>query len=199
MKKLIAFGLGAFLFAGSFQATAQLKFGVKLGANISHVSFDKFNTDNISSFTGGPMIEFMTPILGIGLDAAVMYSGKGYKDQTTLADNAGILERTVTQTSRLHYIDIPVNFKWKFGLPMVKVYLAAGPGFGFLIDKNLKNIRAEDDKKFDLTINAGGGVELFKKVQIGVQYGWGVTNALSNILDGNGKNRNLQITGAFLF
>lgn len=212
MKKLIFTCSVVFLVLSTLTVQAQFRFGVKAGANISHVSFDKdiLNTDNLSNFTGGIMTEFTVPIVGLGLDASVMYAGKGYKTAYDLINNTGTPVGKVEEKTRLHYIDIPVNLKWKFGVPMAKIFLTAGPGFNFLLNKNFKaeakgeNIpdtyleKALKDKKFDLSINIGAGVELFSHFQVAVQYGWGLTNSLKYALD-KGKNRNLQITAAYLF
>lgn len=211
MKKLIITFSLVFVALSTFTSQAQFRLGVKAGANISHVSFDKdvLSTDNISNFTGGLMAEFTVPIIGLGLDASVMYAGKGYKSYTAIIKN-GNPAGNIDEKVRLHYIDIPVNLKWKFGLPMAKIFLTAGPGFNFLLNKNLKveskgesvpdNYLDEKlkDKKFDLSINVGGGVELFSHLQVAVQYGWGLTNSLKYAM-GKGKNRNLQITAAYLF
>lgn len=195
MKTRIIFFTISLLMLAIIPSQAQLRFGLKLGANISHASFKDFDTDNVSSFTGGPMVEFMFPIFGLGIDAAAMYAGKGYKSIDDSRTNSTLSK----ETTRFHYIDIPVNLKWKFGLPMLKVFLAAGPDFGFMINNNLKNVNADRERKFDLGINLGGGVEVFHKLQVGVQYGWGLTNAVNLEGHGNGKNRNIQITAAYLF
>ena len=213
MKKLIITFSLVFVALSTFTSQAQFRLGVKAGANISHVSFDRdiFSTDNLGNFTGGVMAEFTVPIIGLGLDASVMYAGKGYKSYSTLTDNSGNPAGNIDEKVRMHYIDIPVNLKWKFGLPMAKIFLTAGPGFNFLLNKNFKTEtkgesipdtyldRALKDKKFDLSINVGGGVELFSHLQVAVQYGWGLTNSLKSYSTGKGKNRNLQITAAYLF
>lgn len=82
---------------------------------------------------------------------------------------------------------------------MLNPYIYAGPSFGFLVGNNIKEQYKEKD--FDLTINLGLGLELFKKVQVAAQYGWGVTEAVKypSINDVKAKNRSWTITAAYLF
>lgn len=198
MKKLIPLFMVACLCMAAVPASAQLRFGVKLGTNISHLSFSKdvFNSSNIAGFTGGIMAEFTAPIIGIGMDASVMYARKGAKLDVTQAPGDDINRMGGKTKQHLDYIDIPINLKWKYGISLAKIFFTVGPDFGFLVGNNL--IEAARDKKFNFGINLGGGVELFSRVQIAAQYGWGLTKAV-DIAGDNAKNRNVQITAAYLF
>lgn len=193
MKKkisLIVFALMALL---AMPAQAQIKFGVKGGANISTVHFsspmENFNASNLTGFHIGPMVEIMAPLVGLGMDAAVLYSQKGLEMEG--------------ETMRTDYLDIPVNLKWKFGLPIVKVYLAAGPYVGFRLggDKVWNVVGDQlETKSFSAGLNFGAGVELIKHLQVGLNYGLGLTeNYSAQKLDLNGKNRGWSISAAILF
>lgn len=179
-------------------AGAQVRFGVKLGTDISHLSFNKdvFNSSNIAGFTGGIMAEFTAPIIGIGMDASLMYARKGAELDVTNAPGDDIDRRGEKTKQHLDYIDIPINLKWKYGVPVAKIFFTVGPDFGFLVGNKL--IEAAKDKKFNFGINLGGGVELFSRLQIAAQYGWGLTKAVE-IAGDNAKNRGVQITAAYLF
>lgn len=179
-------------------AEAQLKFGIKGGVNISSVHFDSkvLDADNVTGFQIGPMLETGIPVLGIGLDAAILYSQKG----------VGFGSEEI----KTDYLDVPVNLKWKFGLPIVKAYLAAGPYVGFRVggDK-IWNVIGEqiEAKSFSAGLNFGAGVELLRHLQVGFNYGLGLTdNYSSEPLNVNtsgdkisGKNRGWSITAAILF
>ena len=60
-------------------AQAQLQFGVKAGLNVSKVSISKevFNPDNRAGFFVGPTADLTLPLLGLGLDASVLYNQYG--------------------------------------------------------------------------------------------------------------------------
>ena len=157
MKKLLSILMVAVALMMAAPAQAQLiKFGVKGGMNFSKLDTDvKSWYDAKESSTGffiGPMAEITLPILGLGVDGALMYSQRGSGE--------------VKQQG----IEVPVNLKWSFGLgSMLGAYLAAGPDFFF----NFKDI----DKKSDLikedaqvSINLGAGLKLLKKLQVGLTY-----------------------------
>lgn len=115
----------------------------------------------------------------------------------------------VKTSMKTDYIDVPVNLKWKFGLPIVKAYLAAGPYIGFRVggDKfwDIPGSVADQvkAKNFSAGLNFGAGVELISHLQVGFNYGLGLTDNYSiekvNLSDGAGKNRGWSITAAILF
>ncbi|MDH6357262.1 porin family protein [Parabacteroides sp. PF5-9] len=197
MKKIIGLVLVAFMALIASPAQAQIRFGVKGGLNISsvHFSSDVLEADNVTGFHIGPMLETTIPLLGIGLDAAILYSQKGMeRDQENM---------------KTDYIDIPVNFKWKFGIPLVKAYLNAGPYVGFRVggDKIWNVVGNQiEAKSFGAGLNFGLGAEVFNHLQVGLNYGLGLTNDFSSspinassVIDGKGKNRGWSITAAVLF
>jgi len=179
------------LLLSTLAASAQIAFGVKGGLNISkvHFSSDMIDTDNLTGFQIGPMAEFTVPLLGIGMDAAILYSQKGLDYQS--------------KSHKTDYLDIPVNLKWKFGLPIVKGYLTAGPYASFRIggDK-IWNVMSEQikAKSFGAGLNFGAGVEVIKHLQVGLNYDLGLVKTYEGTLaTGDGKHRGWAITAAILF
>lgn len=203
MKKTIfCVALVAALFL-AIPANAQFKIGPKVGVNISTLSLGgdlskNFQSSNISSFTGGVMAEFMVPIIGVGIDASVMYTRKGsdLKEITT-----GASEKQHTD-----YVEIPVNLKYKFSLPVVGSFMSpfvyAGPSFAFRVGDNFAD--QYKNKSFETAINVGIGLEFFSHLQIAGQYGWGLGKAMefeNDVLNSalNGKSRAWTVTAAYLF
>lgn len=197
MKKKVTVMILALMALIAVPVQAQLRFGVKGGVNISSVHFnsDLLNADNVTGFQIGPMIETSIPLVGVGVDAAILYSQKGM----------GIGSEEI----KTDYIDVPVNLKWKFGLPIVKAYLAAGPYVGFRVggDKVWKVIGEQiEAKSFSAGLNFGLGVELLSHLQVGINYGLGLTDNYSStalsVLNNEkttGKNRGWAVTAAILF
>ena len=182
MKKIVGLILLAVMVLIAVPAKSQIKFGIKGGLNISSVHFNKdlVGKDNVTGFNIGPMVEVMAPIMGVGVK-----SEKDIKND---------------------YIDVPVNLKWKFGLPIIKGYLAAGPYVGFRVggDKLWDIPGSVGDqlkaKSFNAGLNLGAGVELIKHLQVGFNYALGLTDDYSaSKLELNGKNRGWSITAAILF
>ena len=135
MKKIISVLMVAVALMMAAPAQAQLiKFGVKGGMNFSELDFDKKSLGEVNeSSTGffiGPMAEFTLPIIGLGIDGALMYSQRG-KDE-----------------AKQQGIEIPVNLKYTIGLgSMFGIYLAAGPDFFFNFkDIDVENIEAKINK-----------------------------------------------------
>lgn len=203
MKKTIfCVALVAALFL-AIPANAQFKIGPKVGVNISTLSLGgdlskNFKSSNISSFTGGVMAEFMVPIIGVGIDASVMYTRKGsdLKEITT-----GASEKQHTD-----YVEIPINLKYKFSLPVVGSFMSpfvyAGPSFAFRVGDNFAD--QYKNKSFETAINVGIGLEFFSHLQIAGQYGWGLGKAMefeNDVLNSalNGKSRAWTVTAAYLF
>ena len=190
MKTRISMIIIAVLALIALPARAEFKIGVKGGVNISSVHFSQeiLSKSNITGYNIGPMIEFVAPVVGVGVDAAALFNSKGVE----IGDD----------TLRSNYLDIPVNLKWKFGLPSIKVYLAAGPYVSFKLggDK-IWNVIGEqwEAKSFGAGLNFGAGVELIKHLQVGFNYGLGLTENYSVNKVDLGKNRGWSITAAILF
>lgn len=212
MKKFTILIVAAIVsIAAAVPASAQLKFGLKVGTTVNSLKFqsdnweETFSTDNRAGFTGGAMLEFTAPLLGVGFDASVMYM---HRSNTLPKEVTDITENKVN-TSR-DYIDIPLNVKWKISIPVVskilKPYIATGPSFAFRVSKNdFKEF--VNQQKCDISWNFGFGVEVLSHVQVGASYGMGLNNTLdklkireSNNTSGiEGKNRYWTITAAYLF
>lgn len=211
MKKIKAAIVSAIMLCAALVAGVQsasaggpLRFGVKAGVNVNEMKFNEsaFDASNRSGFTGGVTLQFVAPILNIGVDASVMYTHRQNRIYFTEdGETEGI-------TSNSDYVEIPVNFRWNISVPLIsKVvtpYLFTGPDFSFLMsNKNVKN--AWNNRTFDLGWNFGLGLRFVDHLEIGASYGLGITNSASadNALYGknlaDGKNRFWTITAAWLF
>ena len=174
-------------------AQAQFKWGIKGGANISSIHFsdlpETFSTVNLTGFHIGPTIELMAPLVGLGFDASILYSQTGME--------------IGTQTVKSDYLNIPVNLKWKIGIPAVKVFAAAGPYVGFRLGGGkIWDVLSDqiESKSFSAGLNIGAGVELIQHLQISATYQLGLTDNYSiKKLEIDGKNRGWLISAAILF
>ena len=186
-------------------AMAQFRFGVRAGLNVNSLHFNKeiFDENNRAGFTGGVMAEFTVPIIGVGADLGVMYVRRNSQFMQTLADKT-----TEVQNLNSDYIEIPLNIKYKIGIPAIssilKPYIFTGPSFAFLTSKkHIENF--VHDKTCDIAWNFGLGLEFFNHLQVGASYGLGMTKAFQDVnLAGDaagieGKNRYWTVTAAWLF
>lgn len=179
--------------AMAMPAQAQLiKFGVKGGLNLTKLKLDGMK-ENSTGFFIGPMAEVTIPIIGLGVDGALLYSQKGDKEGYWDFRQAGL--------------DIPINLKYSIGLgSLLGVYIAAGPDFYFNFkgDKKFEDGDELENKKAQVGINLGAGVKLLKRLQLGFNYNipFGDSYTWKNAADaitGSGKNKTWQISAAVMF
>ena len=157
-----------------------------------------------------PMAEITIPVVGLGVDAALMYSQRG-KDYD-MTDGS----ETFTLDAKQQGLEIPINLKYTIGLgSLLGIYVAAGPDFFFNFkDVNLKgfgeSLNADDlvdSKKAQVAINLGAGVKLIKHLQIGFNYQIPLGDSFSagEALEAIGgeifgaKTRTWQISAAYIF
>ena len=191
MKKIFGALMIAVCIGMAMPAQAQLHFGVKGGLNLSKASFSdvkkNFKKDNFTGFFIGPMAEFNIPVVGLGVDASLLFAQRGIK----ISD--GGEEDTVKQNG----LDIPVNLKYNIGLgSLLGLYVAAGPDFYFDFEKTSK----VDKKKAEVGINVGAGVKLLNHLQVGANYNipLGKTASFEDV-EGSYKTKTWQVSVAYIF
>lgn len=175
-------------------ARAQLKFGLKGGLNISKVTFstNDFKADNRTGFFVGPMADFTLPVLGLGVDAAVLYTQSGAKVQYA----------EYSESKTLKSFEIPVNLKYNIGLgSTLGAYVAAGPQFGFNIGSG--HVADFSMRDSNVTFNVGAGVKFLKHLQAGLNYNFALSK-VAKYQDEDGqkydmKKNTWQISVAYLF
>ncbi len=197
MKRIFGALMIAVCIGMAMPAQAQIHFGVKGGLNLSKASFSNmggnFKKDNFTGFFIGPMAEFNIPIIGLGVDASLLFAQRGIKI-TPEGDD----EYTVKQNG----IDIPVNLKYTIGLgSLAGIYLAAGPDFyfDFAGNKTIEDVKT-DKKKAQVGINVGAGLKLLNHLQVGANYNipMGDTADFEGT-DASYKTKTWQVSVAYIF
>lgn len=199
-KKLALILLAAII--STISAAAQFRIGPRIGVDVNSLNFntDVANKENLAGFVGGLQAEFMIPALNFGLDASVMY----VRRSSTFIENQ--LSTNKIDVAK-DYIEVPINIKYKFGLPIisnaVSPYVFTGPSFSFLTSGTAIS-EALRSSKTDVAWNVGAGLELFSHLQIGASYGFGMTKALKLVnINSTGqidaKNSYWTVTAAWLF
>ena len=192
MKKIVSVLMVAVALMMAAPAQAQLiKFGVKGGMNFSKLDTDVQSwKDAMDSSTGyfiGPMAEVTLPLVGLGVDGAVMFSQRGRGE------------------AKQQGLEIPVNLKWSFGLgSMLGFYLAAGPDFYYNF-KDDDSVMLET-KKSQVAVNLGAGLKLLRKLQVGVNYQIPLSDSyhysnkvVDGITESGVKNKTWQASLAYIF
>lgn len=179
MKKILVLVCVMMLAATAGQA--QLRFGVKAGANVNSLSasVDEM-VDEVKGATSYQFgVVFQAKALGFAVQPEVLYSVKsGLVD---LDDDFGraylgtIDEVKFTSQN----IEVPINLQYGLDLGLARAYLQAGPYVSFVaatmidgeadFNENLKN----SFKTFDFGAGVGAGLEVLN-FQVAVKYDWGL-------------------------
>ena len=177
--------------AMSIPAQAQVKFGVKGGLNLTKISLDNTTlgdlSKNATGFFIGPMVEATVPIIGIGVDGAIMYSQRGKENY------------------KMQGIEVPINLKYTIGLgDMAGIFFAAGPDFFFNFKDISLNTGADTlkNKKAVVGLNLGAGVKLVNHLQLGVTYQICLGDSFNLVEAGkkiSNKTNTWQISLAYMF
>lgn len=191
---------------GISSANAQFRFGIKAGMNINKIHFSDVNKnlqpDNSCGWNAGVMAEFTVPIVGLCFDASLLYS----RMNNAISDDVDGAAKDMTDSDMTYgknFLEIPINIKYKFQIPVVasiiKPYLFTGPSFAFKLDKSIM------DKTFQAAWNVGVGLELFRHLQIAGSYGFGMNNVAKEVFNEanvetlKAKNNYWTISAAYLF
>lgn len=182
-------------------AEAKLRFGIKAGLNVNHLSANMttFDKNNQAGWTAGLMTECQLPLIGLGVDLSLMYTRMNSEILIYNSDGSAF------DVPNKNFIEIPLNLKYKISLPVVGSFLApyifTGPSFGFKLDKStIDNFKT---KTFQSVWNIGLGLELAKHLQIGASYGFGMNNIVKVVSSSTDPvkyhNNYWTVTAAYLF
>jgi hypothetical protein len=194
--------LAIFLVFAVTNLHAQVKFGPKVGLNLSTMTLKSGGLSldpktKVGFHIGGI---FEIPLKGnFALQPGILYSLKGSKYKVD----------TEEMSIAPNYIEIPVCAVYHFGAGAVKISPFAGPYFAYAIDGKTKsggesaNIKFgsenyDDMKPFDIGLTLGVGVHI-SSLLISAQFGLGLAN-LSPVTtdDTEMKNRVIGISLAYL-
>ena len=182
---------------------AKVKFGLRGGANITKMSFDKevIDSKNTNGFYLGPTVKIGLP-LGFDIDGSIVYSQ--WKAETEVYND----ENKIIELKH-KAVDIPLNLRKGFGLgDKASVFLFAGPQFSFNIgNKDLQDINWTW-KDSEVSINLGVGAMLLNHIEIKANYNipCGKTGSFNSFNTENavtknisGKKKGWQIGAAIYF
>lgn len=149
-------------------ASAQIKFGLKGGVNVTDMSLNSsvLDASNRTGFFVGPTIKVQLPLVGLGIDASALY------DQREAKIKVG--NTTTKETLRSQAINIPINLRYGWGLSsMANIFLFAGPQFGFNVgdkDQKITESSTWSVKNSNFSLNFGAGVTLLSHLQLTANY-----------------------------
>ncbi len=204
MKKIgvVLACLVAFLWAAP--ANAQFKWGLEAGVNLSKVSVkgdgNLFDSSNRTGWFVGPKAQFVMPVIGLGLDGAILYSQKYMKLEA---------EGESSPNKSLPYLEIPINLRYNFGFSsLAGLYIATGPQYNWYLGS--RNLTWDGEsygslERSTFSWNVGAGVILLSHLQLGFTYNiaMGATGQIDNVGEAiktfDVKNNTWQVRLAYFF
>lgn len=219
IKRIALVIMAAVMSVGVSQAKI-IAFGIKAGLNVNKLHFSKAilndvtDKSNSCGWTAGFMADITVPIVGLAVDASLMYTrmNNGHDFTVYEATPGGQLEADEANLYGKNFIEIPINIKYKFTLPVVgrfmKPYVFTGPDFAFRMDKGVESAIANiKSRTFQMAWNVGLGLEFLNHLQIGASYGFGCNNIVEKVNADNLMGANLEnvknnywtVTAAYIF
>lgn len=168
MKKIFMLLAMIVTMTAANNASAQIKFGLKGGVNVTDMSLNSsvLDASNRTGFFVGPTIKVQLPLVGLGIDASALY------DQREAKIKVG--NTTTKETLRSQAINIPINLRYGWGLSsMANIFLFAGPQFGFNVgdkDQKITESSTWSVKNSNFSLNFGAGVTLLSHLQLTANY-----------------------------
>ena len=218
-KNILSLAVIVAALAFAMPSQAQIKLGVKAGLNVN--SFNVKNLDipldkkNRNGFFVGVTADFTLPIVGIGVDASLLYDNRciGLGGYDTYDLDTHTAEGDYFKTHKtFHYISLPINAKYTYGFSsLASVYIATGPQFSWNIGDRHWTLGDIDEgwelKKSIFSWNVGCGATVLSHVRIGYNYNiclgkTAETTALGvgrDVVKGKLKNNTHQISLTYLF
>lgn len=205
MKKILIAIIAMCAIFGAKNTSAQLRYGFSAGVNINDLNFnqDLITVDNEVGYSVGGFSELMFPGIGFGLDFGLTYTQRSAtlhlgEKEVWASEGYG------SERAYLHYIEVPINLRFKFkNLNGFEDYCApflfGGPTFTILAGHG--NIDALEYAGGEVGLQVGAGVELFKHWQLSANHNWGTTYSVKTkkLNDFSARNRSWNIKVAYLF
>lgn len=205
MKKILTAIIVCLAAFCASDAKAEFRYGATVGVDMTDLKFkqDLFKVDGSVGFQAGVQGELMIPGIGFGIDMAMLYSQKGatlHMGEREIWASQGVSDPRLY----LHYIEIPLNLRFKWtrmnGLEdYVAPYVFGGPSISFLAGHS--KLEVMDFAGADIGLQCGIGFEIYRRWQIQGQYTWGMTYACKTkqLDDFSAKNSTWAVRVTYFF
>jgi opacity protein-like surface antigen len=211
MKKISSI-LTLLVFTSAIYAQFGIKFGLNMANEIKSFSpsdiVSGFSSKNLTGYEIGLNYQVMPKKSGLGCEIGALLSQKGSSFNNTVVDSTKIKKGY----NELTYIEIPFNIRYRLTLGFIGVYGIAGiygayAISGKTVDETTNKIQDEIYPSFsdhvDYGYNLGAGLELLKKIQLGLNWSQGLKNNLNSIsglpTPSTNSNRVFSVNLVYLF
>ncbi len=153
-------------------------FGVTAGMNISKgetsssVKYAGWSPDTENGWFAGFQLKASLPVVGLGLDASLVYSQETISVPGESSNTGGTL---ATDTEKLKYLALPLHLRYDLSIPganwVVVPFIFTGPQAGLTLSKIDKSYQDKiTTKDIVWRYDLGGGFILFKHLQAAYSY-----------------------------
>ena len=165
------------LLLATVSASAGIKFGIRGGVNVTNVSIADVSGISKTGFYLGPTLKLGLP-LGFDIDASLLYNQLEADPDiyVTQADYPTLHQADYPTGDKgpnikRKAISIPLNLRKGFGFgDNASIFLFAGPQISWNIgDKSITEYNYKW-KSADISVNAGVGVMLLKRIEVKANY-----------------------------
>lgn len=188
----------------SVTTTSYAQFGIRGGVNMANEihSFDNeaihaaFQGDNLTGYQVGLVYEFNQKKngLGLGFEVGALLSQKG---GVFKMDSASVVQSMIKGYHEINYVEVPLNFRLNLNMGgVVGIYGTAGIYGAYALkgktvfESDIATLIYEESfdsfmDRIDYGYSYGAGIELVRKLQIGLQWSQGLQkrDANKSILD----------------
>ncbi len=198
-----------------FVATAaHAQLGIRAGVNMANEikSFTQgsianaFSSENLTGYHIGIMHQSVPEKTGFGGDIALLFSQKG-----SSYSNAIDTENPIDGYRELNYFEMPFNVRYQVRLGFATLYATSGLYAAYFVSGKdvalsvTENILIDEFvDRLDFGYSFGGGLELFRKIQLGASLSRGLrsnnaayTSTINSI--STSQNRVFSINLSYLF
>lgn len=194
MKKILTSMIVLLMMASAGPLTAQTAFGIKGSFNLFNLAVKDADDDKIEMQ--------MIPVFDAGVFAEIPVAEEFFlRPELLFAQKGGKYDNIIETTTRISYLELPVNFLYKGALSGGNVLVGFGPYFALGVGGNAKSgnvsldVKFKNDytdadelavyyKPFDMGANVMAGYELPAGFQVILNASLGIANIEPDI---NGK------------
>lgn len=183
-----------------------LQWGIEGGLNLNTMtlsnSIPDVSENNRTGFFIGPKVKFSVPVIGIGLDGALLFN----KMDAEFSTSNGAEKKST------NYLSIPLNLRYQIGLgDLLSAYIATGPQWNVLLSGKSWSIDDATNagaklKSSNFSWNVGVGIMALTHLQLGVTYNIPISKSGeayfpvgSDLKSVRLKNNTWQIRAAYFF
>jgi hypothetical protein len=203
MKKTLSFLLFTILTVPVF--AQHYSFGIKGGFNYSTLSGDVNAIGKLRAFNVGGF--WNIELDNFAIQPGVSYSVKGVRENVRDIDPVTSAQTVYGRVITLNYIQLSINTIYRFPTKSpVRFYLGGGPYFADAISgwesvpgQPKQDLSFEDYYRIDFGIAVIGGIELQKKIILGLNYDMGIIPISQMQTRFDIVNRSLGLSAGYRF